>query len=83
METLRGHVDEVLDICFNATGTRLVTGSADTTARVYNVHTGACIGILTGHEGEISKCSFNPQGTKIITGSSDKTARIWSAESCE
>lgn len=49
METLRGHVDEVLDICFNSTGTRLVTASADSTARVYNVHTGACIGILTGN----------------------------------
>ena len=48
VETLRGHVDEVLDICFNATGTRLVTASADGTARFYNVHTGACIGILTG-----------------------------------
>lgn len=49
VETLRGHVDEVLDICFNSTGTRLVTASADSTARVYNVHTGACIGILTGN----------------------------------
>jgi len=57
---LRGHVDEVLDICFNSTGTRLATASADSTARVYNVHTSACIGILTGHEGEISKVQFNP-----------------------
>lgn len=53
-------MDEVLDICFNATGTRLVTCSADSTARVYNVNTGACIAILTGHEEEISKVSFNP-----------------------
>ena len=60
METLRGHVDEVLDLTFNATGTRLVTASADGTGRVYNVNTGACIGILTGHEGEISKVAFNP-----------------------
>ena len=60
VETLRGHVDEVLDLSFNATGTRLVTGSADGTGRVYNVNTGACIGILTGHEGEISKVGFNP-----------------------
>jgi len=50
----------VLDVAFNATGTRLVTASADGTARVYNVNTAACIGILTGHEGEISKVSFNP-----------------------
>lgn len=31
---------KVLDIAFNSTGTRLVTASADSTARVYNVHTG-------------------------------------------
>lgn len=40
VETLRGHDDEVLDICFNSTGTRLVTASADGTGKVYNVHTG-------------------------------------------
>jgi dynein assembly factor with WDR repeat domains 1 len=45
VETLRGHIDKVLDLCFNSTGTRLVTASADSTARVYNVHTGACIAI--------------------------------------
>ena len=48
VETLRGHVDEVLDLCFNSTGTMLVTASADGTARVYNVNTGACITALTG-----------------------------------
>lgn len=48
IETLMGHVDEVLDIAFNSTGTRLVTASADGTARVYNVHNGACMSLLTG-----------------------------------
>jgi len=95
VETLRGHLDEVLDLSFNSTGTKLVTASADSTARVYNVHTSACTAILTGsieypisdmliilsgHEGEISKVSFNPQGTKIITAGADKTARIWSVD---
>lgn len=48
IETLRGHKDEVLDLCFNSTGTKLVTSSADTTAKVYNVHSGTCMAILTG-----------------------------------
>ncbi len=39
----------MLDISFNSTGTRLVTASADGTARVYNINNGACIGILTGY----------------------------------
>lgn len=72
-----------MDISFNSTGTRLVTASADGTARLYNVNTGECIGILEGHEGEISKVEFNPKGTKIITAGVDKTARIWSAETCD
>lgn len=41
-------MDEVLDITFNSTGTKLVTASADGTARVYNVMNGACTAILTG-----------------------------------
>ena len=47
-QTLTGHIDEVLDINFNATGTKLVTASADRTARLYNVTTGNCISVLHG-----------------------------------
>ena len=43
-----GHTDEVLDICFNSTGTRLVTASADGTARLYNVGNGICMAVLSG-----------------------------------
>jgi WD40 repeat protein len=32
----RGHNDEILDVAFNANGTKLVTASADGTSRVYN-----------------------------------------------
>jgi dynein assembly factor with WDR repeat domains 1 len=55
INTLRGHNDEILDVSFNSTGSKLVTASADSTARVYNSNTGACASILVGHEGEISK----------------------------
>ena len=80
IHTLRGHNDEILDVSFNATGSKLVTASADGNSRVYNTMTGACHAILAGHEGEISKVAFNPQGTRILTASSDKTARIWETE---
>ena len=46
--TLSGHVDEVLDLAFNSTGTKLVTASADTTARVYDFATGSCTALLSG-----------------------------------
>lgn len=81
MYTLRGHNDEILDVCYNATGSRLATASADGTSRVYNTMTGACQSILIGHDGEISKVAFNPQGGRVLTASSDKTARLWDVES--
>lgn len=80
VHTLRGHNDEILDVTFNTTGSKLVTASADGNSRVYNTMTGACHAILSGHEGEISKVAFNPQGSRILTASSDKTARIWETE---
>ena len=75
VHTLRGHNDEILDVSFNATGSKLVTASADGTSRVFNTVNGACQAILIGHEGEISKICFNPQGTRILTASSDKTGK--------
>lgn len=80
IHTLRGHNDEILDVSFNSTGSKLVTASADGNARVFNTMTGACHAILAGHEGEISKVAFNPQGSRILTASSDKSARIWETE---
>lgn len=55
IHALRGHNDEILDVSFNATGSKLVTASADGTSRVFNTMNGACQAILIGHEGEISK----------------------------
>ena len=45
VHTLRGHNDEILDVSFNTTGSKLVTASADGNCRVYNTMTGACHGI--------------------------------------
>ena len=48
IHTLVGHTDEVLDVNFNSMGNKLVTASADSTARVYNAVNGNCIGVLDG-----------------------------------
>jgi len=56
---LTGHTDEVLDVNFNAMGSKIVTASADNTARIYSSMTGACIGVLDSHTAEISKAIFN------------------------
>ena len=39
VETLRGHTDEVLSVCYNSSGSRMVSASADGTAFVHDVGT--------------------------------------------
>jgi dynein assembly factor with WDR repeat domains 1 len=54
-----GHTDEVFDIAFNSTGTKLASVSADGTGRVYNVVDNSTQVVLVGHTASISKVRFN------------------------
>lgn len=57
-----------LQISFNPQGNRLLTGSSDKTARIWDVQTGQCLQVLEGHTDEIFSCAFNYRGNIVITG---------------
>lgn len=48
LKIFEGHKDEVLDLAFNSTGTRLATASADSTCKVYSVAEAECLMTLEG-----------------------------------
>ena len=72
-----GHEAEISKVCFNSKGNTLMTGSSDTTVRLWDVETGTCRQVLEGHKEEIFSCAFNYDGDTIITASKDNTCRIW------
>jgi WD40 repeat protein len=76
---LSGHADRVFSAAYSPDGTRIVTGSADKTARIWDALTGVQLAVLSGHTDRIFSAAFSPDGTRIVTGSRDKTARIWDA----
>ena len=39
LATFIGHSDEVLDVCFNLTGTKVASSSSDNTAKIYDTKT--------------------------------------------
>jgi WD40 repeat protein len=74
---LDGHADEVSSVAVSADGSRIVTGSDDRTARVWNAASGAPVTALAEHTGPVSSVAVNADGTLVVTASADATAMIW------
>jgi WD40 repeat protein/tetratricopeptide (TPR) repeat protein len=77
--TPRGHGGPLLAGALSPDGGRVVTGSQDGTARVWQAGTGAPLGPPLGHDGPVTAVAFSPDGKTVVTGSEDKTARLWDA----
>jgi WD40 repeat protein/predicted Ser/Thr protein kinase len=75
---LRGHTGPVLAVAYAPDGQRIVTGSADHTARVWDVASGKAL-TLRGHGDPVKSVAFSPDGQRVLTGSWDGTARLWDA----
>ncbi len=67
----------------NPFGDKIVTGSFDKTAKLWDAETGECLHTLRGHQTEIVALSFNPQSTMVATGSMDNTAKLWAVDTGE
>ena len=78
--TLKGHAALSVRVSFSRDGTRIVTGSGDSTAKVWDAKTGADLLTLKGHTSTIFTSSFSADGLRIVTGSADGTARVWDAK---
>ncbi len=75
----RGHGTRIHSATFSSDGTRIVTASADKTARVWHAATGQELILLRGHETDVKSAAFSPDGMRVVTASYDKTARVWDA----
>ncbi len=72
---------------FSPDGKYLVTGSWDTSARVWGAQTGQVIRQLgvgldqpqQEHRGRVNRAAFSPDGRMLVTASDDGTAKLWSA----
>ena len=76
---IAGHGVAVLQTAFSPDGSRIVTASADKTARVWDVATGKALAVLRGHDDLVHSAEFSPDGKYIVTASRDRTARLWGA----
>jgi WD40 repeat protein len=78
LKRLSGHQD-VQYVAFSPPrlqGLRLVTASADQTARVWDTRDGKLVATLK-HEGRVSFAAFSKDGTQILTLGDDSVVRVW------
>ena len=76
--TIPGHGEAILATQFSPfSSSRMVTGSGDATARVWDCDTGTPLHTLKGHTSWVLAVSWSPDSGVIATGSMDNSVRLW------
>jgi len=76
---LKGHTAGVTSVAFSPEPepTRILTGSEDYSAILWDAKTGQEVLTLKGHTQEVTSVAFAPDGKTVLTGSQDGTAILW------
>lgn len=75
---LSGHAHSVRAI--SAHGDTLVSGSYDSTVRVWRISTGEALHVLHGHSQKVYSVVLDHQRNRCISGSMDSLVKIWDLE---
>ena len=79
--TLYGHQSAVYSISISPDNQYLISGSYDSTIRLWNLHTKTCFGVYKGHFCPVLCVKFSPLCHYFASGGCDKTARLWTINS--
>lgn len=79
--SIPGHGEAILATQFSpSSSSRMVSGSGDATARIWDCDTGTPLHTLKGHTSWVLVVNWSPDGTTVATGSMDNTVRLWDAK---
>lgn len=76
-KVLRGHKEDVYDLSWSPNSQKLLSGSVDNTAIVWDLNKGTNDNILTDHKGFVQGVCWDPQGDFLATLSSDRMCRVF------
>ena len=71
------HQGAVMAVAFSPDGKTVITGSRDTTVRLWGVRKAPDMGRRLDHRGRISTYAFSPDGKTLLTVNREGTGRLW------
>ncbi|MFV1968372.1 MAG: caspase family protein, partial [Pirellulaceae bacterium] len=74
-----GHSFWIVDIAFSPGARRMVTGSLDRTAIIWDIATARSLHVLRGHSAGISCVTYGSRGRYVATASHDGVIKVWNA----
>ncbi|XP_066033281.1 chromatin assembly factor 1 subunit B isoform X1 [Chamaea fasciata] len=80
IKTLRGHLEDVYDICWTSDGNYMASASVDNTAIMWDVNKGQKVSIFNEHKSYVQGVTWDPLGQYIATLSCDRVLRVYSTQ---
>ncbi len=80
LHVLRGHSDVVTSVSWSPDGTQLVSGSRDSTARLWLVANENNTLTYSGHQAPVLSTAWSPGGRLVASGGEDKTVQVWDTQ---
>jgi WD40 repeat protein len=76
-----GHTAPLSAVSLSPDGGKVVTGSEDKTARLWDAKTGEELAVLKGHTLTVASAEFSPDGKQVVTGSYTGEIKVWEVAS--
>jgi len=74
---LHGHNQAVQDTVISSDGNFALTGSMDSTMRLWDLNHGTSVRKFKGHTKDVNSVAFSADNRQIVSGSRDKSIRLW------
>jgi WD40 repeat protein len=78
ISVIKGHSSLVLAAAYDRQGQRVVTGSQDKSARIWDAKSGE-ERLSLPHDAAVFAVAFSPDGQHVVTADADQTLRVWDA----
>lgn len=71
------HKSWVNTLAISPNAQTLVSGSEDTSIRIWNFQTGELLQTISAHSAAVNALDISPDGSMVVSGSTDKTIKFW------